>query len=344
MIAIHHRENSFSEEWIKYCDSHGIQYKLVNCFESDIIDHLKDCKGLMWHWVQWDAKAILFARQLTLSLEKMGVKVFPDIETCWHFDDKVGQKYLLEAIEAPLVDSFVFYDREKAQYWAEKTTYPKVFKLRGGAGALNVQLVKGKTQANRLIRKAFNSGFSHTNNFEKVKDRWGKLSREKNWSSVYALIRGIGLLAWPRLDLNHKLRKKEKGYIYFQEFIPGNDSDIRVIVIGDKAFAIKRMVRENDFKASGSGLIEYKRSEIPIECVKISFEINQKLNAQCVAFDFIKHGSNYEIVEMSFSFSRDAYRACPGYWDSRLNWHEEKEELIPEHFMVEKFIQSLNVK
>ena len=61
----------------------------------------------------------------------------------------------------------------------------------------------------------------------------------------------------------------EKGYIYFQEFIPDNDFDIRVIVIGDKAFAIKRMVRENDFRASGSGSILYEKEHFTDETIRI---------------------------------------------------------------------------
>jgi glutathione synthase/RimK-type ligase-like ATP-grasp enzyme len=49
----------------------------------------------------------------------------------------------------------------------------------------------------------------------------------------------------------------EKNYVYFQDFIPQNDFDIRIIVIGKRAFAIKRMVRKGDFRASGSGNIKY---------------------------------------------------------------------------------------
>jgi glycosyltransferase involved in cell wall biosynthesis len=33
----------------------------------------------------------------------------------------------------------------------------------------------------------------------------------------------------------------------------------QIIVIGDKAFGIKRMIRENDFRAPGSGMIKYEK-------------------------------------------------------------------------------------
>ena len=69
-IAIHQRDDSYSEKWIEYCQTNNIPYKIVNCYENDIIDQLFDCNGLMWHWDLNDYKATLFAKQLMLSLEK----------------------------------------------------------------------------------------------------------------------------------------------------------------------------------------------------------------------------------------------------------------------------------
>ena len=107
-LAIHQGTN-FGNRWVKYCEENAIPYKLVSCYDSDIVQQLDGYDGLMWHWNQEDYKGILFARQLTLSLEKAGKKVFPNVNTAWHHDDKVGQKYLLECIDAPLVKSYVFY-------------------------------------------------------------------------------------------------------------------------------------------------------------------------------------------------------------------------------------------
>lgn len=47
-----------------------------------------------------------------------------------------------------------------------------------------------------------------------------------------------------------------------------NDSDVRVIVIENKAFAIKPFVRDNEFRASGSGAIEFSREAQDERCVK----------------------------------------------------------------------------
>ena len=126
----------------------------------------------------------------------------------------------------------------------------------------------------------------------------------------------------------------ERGYIYFQDFIPNNDFDIRVIVIGKRAFALKRMVREGDFKASGSGNMKFEKSEFDERCVQIAFDTSEKLKSQCLAYDFIFDENKVPlIVEVSYGFAVDAYDACPGYWDENLDWHEGK--FIPQEWMIE---------
>lgn len=114
-IAIHHTEESFSDYWIEYCKSNAISFKVVNCYDNDIVTQLQDCDALMWHHHHGVYKDTLFAKSLLFSLEQAGVKVFPDLNTAWHFDDKIGQKYLLEAINAPLVPSHVFYDKKQVR-------------------------------------------------------------------------------------------------------------------------------------------------------------------------------------------------------------------------------------
>ena len=118
------------------------------------------------------------------------------------------------------------------------------------------------------------------------------------------------------------MRAKEKGYVLFQEFIPNSIFDIRVIVINNKAFAIKRMVRNGDFRASGSGNISFNVAEIPLSTIKIAFEITNKIQAQCIAYDFIVNNKEEPLLlEVSFAFAMRSYDKCPGYWDTNLQLH-----------------------
>ena len=170
-IAISHQPGSFSDRWIEYCKTSNIDFKIVNCYKNDIIEQVSDCDAFMWHFHHTDPKDSLFAKQLIYSLSNSGKIVFPDFNTVWHFDDKVGQKYLLESINAPLVPTYVFYDKADALKWINITDFPKVFKLRGGSGSSNVRLVRTKYEAKKYINKAFRTGFSQTNPVSDLKER-----------------------------------------------------------------------------------------------------------------------------------------------------------------------------
>lgn len=338
-LAIHEGTN-FGARWVKYCIENSISYKLVSCYDTDIVQQLEDCDGLMWQWTQEDYKGILFARQLTLSLEKKGKKVFPNVNTAWHHDDKVGQKYLLECIDAPLVKSYVFYSKKEAEAWIEGTTFPKVFKLRGGAGSTNVKLVRTKRQAQSFINKAFGKGFLQINRWDRLKDRFWQLRRDRNFAAVKYVINGIGRLFIPT-ELS-KFSQRELGYIYFQEFLPNNNHDSRLVVIGDRCFAIRRYTRKNDFRASGSGILDYDKELFDHQFIKLAFETTKKLGAQSVAYDFIWDGDIPKIVEISYCFITGAiYDNCPGYWDSNLIWHAKS--VNPQYFMIEDFVKEINI-
>jgi len=333
-VAIHHREGSFSDRWIEYCQKNMIEYKIVNAYDNDIICQIKGCNIFIWHHHHANYKDTTTAKRILFSLEQAGIKVFPNFNTGWHFDDKVAQKYLLEAINAPLVPSYVFYDKNEALKWAKNTSYPKVFKLKGGAGASNVKLVKNFNQAVSFINKSFGKGYKQYDGVEALKEKIRKFKDNKE--SFKGVIKAAIRIFVPTNFSNNQ--PPEKGYIYFQDFIPNNYSDIRVIVIGDKAFAIKRLVRENDFRASGSGNIIFDNNEINLDCIKIAFKINSTIKSQCIAFDFVLDTNGQPlIVEMSYGFSMKAYDQCPGYWDKDLNWY--KEDFNPQNWIIDSFYE-----
>lgn len=335
-IAIHPSELSFSKKWIERCQALGIEYKIVNCYDSDIIQQVSDCDALLWHHHHAYAKDKLFAKELLFSLQQAGKYVFPDFNTGWHFDDKIGQKYLLEAVEAPLVNSFVFYSKKEALEWVEKTNFPKVFKLRAGAGSYNVSLVKTKSKARSLIRRSFGRGFSPYSKWNNLKDKF--LGFKKGKTPFFDVLKSLGRVIYSTRFA--RIHGNEKGYAYFQEFIPNNSFDIRVVVIDDKAFAIKRMVRKNDFRASGGGEIIYDKNQIDERCVRVSFETTNKLNAQCLAFDFVFDRENNPLItEINYGFDRRGYLACPGYWDINLNWHEVS--FFPEDWMIALIVKEI---
>lgn len=336
-LAIHHSVHGYSNRWIQYCEEKKISYKIVDCYQNDIIEQLKGFDGLLWHWAHTDYKAVLFARQLALSLEKLEVKTFPDVNSGWHFDDKVGQKYLLEAMHCPLVQSYVFYSKKEALKWLELAHFPKVFKLRGGASSVNVSLVETKTEARKLIFKAFTKGFLHVNRTKRLKDRFYNWKKEKNWITTKGVFSGFARMIIPTEI--ERFSDREKGYIYFQDFVANNDFDTRLVVIGNRCFGARRFCRKGDFRASGSGLSDFNSLLINMDCVSVAFEIACKLSLQSVAFDFILDNKIPKIVEISYCFPMEVADYCTGFWDKHLVWHDA--EINAPYFMIEDFIDTI---
>jgi len=283
----------------------------------------------MWHHNHAYAKDQLIAKQILFALEHSGFKVFPDFKTAWHFDDKVAQKYLLEAHNIPHVPDNLFLDKYRALSWCKNIEYPIVFKLRRGAGSKNVRLVKNFLEAKRLINVAFGKGFRQIDAWGDLKDTLRKYKLGK--ANLKSILKSIAHLYYP-FNIEKALGR-EKCYVYFQKFIPNNSFDIRVIVIGDKAFAIKRKVRENDFRASGSGLIEYDKSLFDDSWIEQSFQYAEKLKSSCIAFDYVFEGQTPLVVEVSYGFSAVGYDPCPGYWKRNLEWIEG--EFDPYGWMIE---------
>ena len=335
-IAIHHRENSFSERWINYCEENKINYQLVNCFDDDIILTLKEdgFTHLMWHLNHSSSRDLMVYPYIMNSADKIGIKTFPDFHTRWHFDNKIAQKYLLEAIEAPMVNSYVFYDKDKALQDINRQKFPLVVKLKRGAGATNVKLLHSRKDAETYINKMFSEGVSSTS---------GALGNLDKKIRIAKKIKNPRLLVKKLVEHLRKSRKEqilretEKGYFYYQEFLPNNNYDTRIIIVGEIAFGIRRFTRKNDFRASGSGLIDYSSDIIDRDMVKIAFEVAEKLKNQSIAFDFVyDQNRNPKIIEICFGFSMRAYDKCEGYWNEKLEFN--KGEFNPQFIMIENFL------
>lgn len=341
-IGIQSVPKGFSRKWIEYCDKFNINYKLIDVYANDVVNQLNDCDAFMWHYNHLDKRDHQVAKRLLTAIEHSGKICFPSIYENWHYDDKVGQKYLLEAIGAPLIPSYVFYDENDAMLWAKTATWPKIFKLTGGAGSSNVKLVQNQKEAKRLIKKSFEQGHSIYNQrkyfFEET------MSKYRTNKSIWSLIKSFRHLLKPT---NKELVDHiEKDYVYFQEFMPRNDYDSRIIVINqNKVFGYKRFNRKNDFRASGSGNFEhYNPENVDKKVLEIALQVSKRLKMNSVAYDFIYDKNNQPtIIEITFAFGFQGASKAPGFWDEELNWHNGVLDSF-QYWMVDKVIEQINNK
>ena len=158
-----------------------------------------------------------------------------------------------------------------------------------------------------------------------------------NFKNFIALLKSILRIFIPTEV--EKFSSKQKGYIYFQDFIANNSYDSRIEVIGERCTAVRRYNRKNDFRASGSGNWAFDKNLFDIKMIKLAFEIAEKLNLQSVAFDFIVDNNEYKVVEMSYCWPTEGSELYSGYWDRNMNWHEG--DIISENFMIDGFINEI---
>lgn len=113
-----------------------------------------------------------------------------------------------------------------------------------------------------------------------------------------------------------KPRGVQKGYLYWQRLVPGNDGDIRVIVIGDEAFGVRRGNRDDVPFASGSGrvtIIDRIDNERTAQAFRLADEISRHLGTRWQAYDFVFDGEQIFCLEAACSWTDGAYEGCPTF-------------------------------
>lgn len=337
IIAIDKSNQGFHKRWKSWLKKKGVDLVEIDIHAEKALSEVKKADGLMWHHWQTNTKDLIKAKRLLFALEHGNFPVYPDFNSNWHFDDKIGQMYLLQALDLPLVSSHHFVSRDEALAWLAKQEYPIIFKLARGAGSANVQMVHSQEQGKRIVNKAFSRGFLVFDGFSVLEERFSKF--RKGNENITGLLKGIYHLFSPPLYSRYLGRSLAE--VYFQEFIPNEGFDIRIIVIRDKAFALKRLTRDDDFRASGSGKIEYDKSNFEEEWIKLAFQWAKRLDTQIVAFDVVIHEITKKpfIVEISYGYAIDAYDSCTGYWDDEMNYYPGTFDSC--EWMVDDFIKSI---
>ena len=236
------------EVYEKILDFNNINHIRLDISEPDFWDKVKKLDLFIFRYYgATDLKEIAYAI-IPVIQNYLNVKCFPDIATGWHYDDKIKEYYLLKEMGFQIAESYIFWNKGNALNWSKKAKYPVVFKLKSGAQANSVILVKNKKTAKSLIWKMFGRGINPNsisfNRSNKFRDLSIKKFLYNNVSRIYRNFKGEDL---------YTVWDKHKNYILFQEFHPGNSYDTRITVIGKRAFAFRRFNRKT---ISGPQVVE----------------------------------------------------------------------------------------
>lgn len=304
------------DAYAKILDLNGINHRILSVDVPDFWDAVAKMDLFVMRFDQFDSNRQVAADILPIIQNSYRVRCFPDPTEAWHYDDKIRQAMLAEAYDWPMTKSWYFYSRGAAKDWAANAEFPAVFKLKGGAGSKNVILVHTRREAEALIERMFGKGVFP----EKFRPKGSlKTALFSPKAELRHLIGNI-LRRYRGLDAD-PYWARHKNYVLFQKFLPNNTFDTRITVIGNRAFGFRRMVRERDFRASGSGKIDYDYTKIDLRCIQIAFEVSRGAGYNSMAYDFLfNEDGEPEFCEISYNYMSYAIEACPGYWDADLNW------------------------
>lgn len=318
--------NTSTRHYMKILDYNKINYDLVE-YDDLFLERLDEADYFIFRLNFYDDNKRLGFTLIDLIDKYLGVKSYPTSNQIYTYDDKIRQKLLLDKFQIPRIDTNIFFDKAAAMDFVETAEYPFIFKLKGGAGSMNVMLIESKRQAKLYVRQMFGDGISPERSFlpGTLRREYFDLKREvrRFLGDGYRRIKGYD---------HNPTYNIEKNYFYAQKFLPQNDFDIRITVIDGKAFAFRRFNRPGDFRASGSGEIDYDQKAIPKECITQSFILAERLALVCIAIDFLFDGGEFKVVEFSYTFDSKAVATCPGYWDRSGKFHEAS--FIPEYLQL----------
>lgn len=337
LIALHrdtgyilrNSEICYAESWAEILEAQGVDIRWVDLTDHDPFGQVKGCDGVMWHHGgRLDDK--LKANRILHSIELyLGIPVYPDHYASWHYDEKLAVHYMLKAADVPTPPTWVFWNKEEAIEWANQTDYPKVFKLSTGDSGKNIVKVDSSKEARRLIERMFGVGIYS-----------GSLHKEQ----VSGISRKRRLVGRFREGIRHALtgepvgvsRSKniilEKGYAYFQEFLP-HDFETIIRVIGDQIWASRSFPLPGEFRISGHTLRQGQvsarpsdrdPSQIDLRCVRMAFDMCERLGFSAMKMSILFHDGDPVVSDICYTISPDNPDSppFPGIWNRNLEWTE----------------------
>lgn len=252
------KKNFYSDRFIHVLQRNNIPYKIVDLRSRSFVKSLSGCDALIFRPNPRPFRLEPLRDQIHFIEARLGIPSFPSFRDIMLYENKRLQYWFLESLELPVIPTFVSASRDEMIQFVEENEPPYVFKANAGAGATGVELVGTKAKGKKYCARIFSP----------------------NGSSG----------PWPYM--------RQKDTVLIQRFVENRGFDLRICVVGDRVFGYFRKAVGTDFRASGSGVLEF--GHLPDVAVRIAIDLRRRLDCIFVAVDFIQDiKGNFLIVEFS---------------------------------------------
>ncbi len=306
------QDNETFPRWTKYCrflDNNLFNYVLYDLHAHDWIEKAEKLDIIIGISSSEVWDLDEFRRKYYFLEKFQGKTCYPSAEHVNLYEDKMLEAYLARVYGFPFANTYISHNEADALAITENLNYPSISKISPASGSVGVELVHSQKEARKIVNRAFSAVGRNT----------------------------------------FTAHFRQKNYIYFQDFIPNDGYDIRVIVAGNWLFGYYRKVLAGDFRASGMNLVE--KRELPETALRIAYQVNKVVNSPMLVVDMV-HGldDKYYIIEFSpicqMEFPEQLHvNGVPGVYvfDSDDAYHFEKgrywvHELALKEFLINHYL------
>lgn len=247
--------------WTKYshfCEQNALPFEVYDIHAHDWLTQARRFDIIVGIW-SCELHCLEELREKFWMLEtQLHKATFPSSSHAFLYENKRLESYIASIHGISFVRTFISHKREDALALLDKLPYPVVSKRVPSSGSVGAELVRTPRRARAIIKRVFSPSGRKT-------------------QFPYA---------------------HQKDCIYFQEFIPNDGYDLRVIVVGNWVFGYYRKTLPGDFRASGMNLVE--KRDLPKAAMALALQLNAVVNSPMLVVDML-HGvdGQFHIIEYS---------------------------------------------
>ena len=306
---------------------HQFETEFVPMAEVDFKDkHWENSTVLYTSSEEYGLHYKSFIEDIVFGLQEKGATLLPDPAFLRANNNKVFMEVLRETrlpdkLKTVHSKAFGTYDEMITALQQGSITFPCVVKKAAGAMSRGVFLAKNDKELKRVVQK-----ISHTGSWLISAKEWVRRKKHKGY----------------------KPESSKQGKFIIQPFINGLSNDWKILIYGDRYFILKRTIKQNDFRASGSGY-KYKsgsQSEFPLEMLDQIRQFYFALDVPYLSVDYGFDGTNgyiFEFQAIHFGTSTQ-YKSKDYYQYSNGQWVAEENTFDQEQIYVQSIVDFLNRK
>ncbi|GIU00533.1 hypothetical protein TSL6_10390 [Sulfurovum sp. TSL6] len=307
------------DKLVNYFQEHEYEVHVLNFHEVDVSN--EEFQNAYILYQSTEDQYLLYKNYIEdvlLALEYRGAILIPRFELFRAHSNKVFQELLRKLFLYPTLtkiqsECYGCYEDFKK---GNRRKPPYVVKSSEGAKSSGVKLMLDTKNEDKLIK-------SISKSFESI--LWIK-------DKIKSVIRPH------HIKVSHHRNK-----FICQDFIPDLKGDYKVVIYGKRYYVLDRRVKDNDFRASGSG-IYYTDIDVDTNILDYAEALMEKFDCPYASFDIIDDNGYLDIVEFQFvTFGTGTFFESSIYFTKEnASWVKKERDMTLEENVVDAVVHYIN--